>query len=118
MKNTHNLTPAQIKRNRLFVTALRMNKKKARNTMRNDKGGRCCLCVAYDVAQANGAKLPKLPDGSSFPPPHIGNWYGWDSYDPVLGRMGRTASEYNDGSDNAAISHRKIAALFESKYLK
>lgn len=121
MKNKHNLTPVQIVRNRQFVAALRANKKKAFNQMRDEEtGGRCCLCVAYDVAKASGAKLTKLAQYAVMPPEAMANWYGWPSIDPELGRVRDVASVYNDGNGEpgSARSHKKIAALFTTEFLK
>lgn len=112
-----NLTPEQIKRGRAFVEALRKNEKKAIGLMRGGNGGRCCLCVAYDVAQDMGANLP--PHSASLPPRRMGSWYGWGDADPLLdnGWASFKAHAWNDGeSGNPELSHKEIADLFEENF--
>ena len=51
------LTPKQIERGRAFLVDLRANEKKAVGQMRDDNGGRCCLCVALDTGIRLGCEV-------------------------------------------------------------
>lgn len=114
------MTPEQIERNRAFIRDLRANPKKAKQKMRDSDGGRCCLCVAYDTAQAMGAGLPDC--NRFWPPDEIANFYGWPSREPILEYEGRRrrASQFNDGSDGATsfqeLTHAEIADAFEATF--
>jgi hypothetical protein len=109
-------TPAQIKhRNRLWAEALLKNKRKARGEMYGDKGGRCCLAVAQDVAISCGVEVDGVYD--SLPADAVCMFFGWDSDNPSLTAVvnGETkrnvASALNDGTqyiDFAFITDKKI----------
>lgn len=106
------LTVEQVKRGKAFVKALRENPLKAHEEMRNSDGGRCCLCVAYDVAQEMGAGLPEAEP--ELPPREIAGWYGWDSSNPYISNM--QASAWNDATGDDEVTHAEIADMFEEKY--
>jgi hypothetical protein len=115
-KNLLNPTPAQIKsRNRLWAEALLKNKRKARGEMYGDKGGRCCLAVAQDVAISCGVEVDGVHD--SLPANDVCMFFGWDSDNPSLNVVvnGETkrnvASALNDGTKyigSASIKDTKI----------
>jgi len=108
------LTPDQITRGRAMTKALRANEKKAKGIMRDDYGNRCCLCVAYDVAQEMGAELGGLARAAGMPPLNIKRWYGWKGYNPILD--GAAASDHNDGNGVTTKTHAEIADLFEIEF--
>lgn len=105
-------------RNRLLCQALRENKKKAKNRMRDDAGGRCCLCVARDVAIENGLALPEeCPE--KLPEQEVADWYGWDFKVPYLETPDEgliSATSLNDGCDTKERSHKTIASYFEATF--
>jgi|688.fasta_scaffold717951_2 hypothetical protein len=115
-KNLLDPTPAQIKnRNRLWAEALLKNKRKARGEMYGDKGGRCCLAVAQDVAISCGVEVDG--DYDSLPDYQVVMFFGWDSNNPSLTAVvnGETernvASALNDGLQyigSAPIKDKKI----------
>lgn len=112
------LTPEQIKRNKAFIKDLRANPKKAIGQMRDNDGGRCCLCVALDTALAMGFQkyeYERRVNSDIYPPPSMAKWYGWPSEDPHLGN--NQASVYNDGgSCIPELSHSEIADRFEEAF--
>lgn len=115
-KDLLNPTPAQVKhRNRLWAEALLKNKRKARGEMYGDKGGRCCLAVAQDVAISCGVEVDGVYD--SLPADDVVEFFGWDSDNPMLtvvvdGETKRNvASAMNDGTpsiDFTLINDKKI----------
>ena len=115
-KNLLDPTPAQIKsRNRLWAEALLKNKRKARGEMYGDKGGRCCLAVAQDVAISCGVEVVGVYD--SLPADGVCMFFGWNSDDPMLnvvvdGETKRNAvSALNDGTkyvSSVAIKDKKV----------
>jgi hypothetical protein len=115
-KDLLNPTPAQVKnRNRIWAEALLKNKRKARGEMYSDKGGRCCLAVAQDVAISCGVDVVGVHD--SLPDDQVVMFFGWDSNNPSLTAVvnGETkrnaASALNDGSayvGSALITDKKI----------
>src|SRR5688572_5006055 len=116
---TTNLTPEQIERGREFLKDLRANKLKAKATMRDSSGGRCCLCVALDTAARMGAEFNKSRDGDMYPPYEIAEWYGWETRNPILGSrlfQDRRASDLNDGDRGPELSHCEIADAFELEF--
>lgn len=108
------MTQTQIERNREFIKDLRANKLKAIGRMRDENGGRCCLCVAYDTAQRLGAGLPAA--SCLTPPQQMAEFYGWPCLNPIL--RGRYASDHNDGdcSHTPELTHCEIADLFEQTF--
>jgi hypothetical protein len=115
-KDLLNPTPAQIKsRNRLWAEALLKNKRKARGVMYDDKGGRCCLAVAQDVAISCGVEVFGVHD--SLPANEVAEFFGWGADNPDLTAVvnGETkhnvASALNDGTPSigsASIKDKKI----------
>jgi hypothetical protein len=115
-KNLLDPTPAQIKsRNRLWAEALLKNKRKARGEMYGDKGGRCCLAVAQDVAISCGVEVVGVYD--SLPADGVCMFFGWGADNPMLtvvvdGETERSAaSALNDGTPSigsASIKDTKI----------
>jgi hypothetical protein len=134
-KDLLNPTPAQVKhRNRLWAEALLKNKRKARIRMYSNKGGRCCLAVAQDVAISCGMEV----DGVhySLPADAVGMFFGWDSNNPFLtvvvnGETKRnTASALNDGTPSIdctfikdkkikekGLSHKQISELVMNTFV-
>jgi len=111
------MTKAQKTRNREFLKDLRANEKKAIGKMRSARGGRCCLCVAFDTACRLGFKsYDKSWDYEALPPEEMASFYGWPSRNPELD--GHLASEHNDGGcGTPRKSHKAIADLLEKQFL-
>jgi hypothetical protein len=116
-KDLLNPTPAQIKhRNRLWAEALLKNKRKARGEMYGDKGGRCCLAVAQDVAISCGVEVVGVYE--SLPADTVCMFFGWDSDNPSLTAVvngeetkRNAASALNDGAayvGSVTIKDKKI----------
>ena len=83
--------------------------------MYGDKGGRCCLAVAQDVAISCGVEVDGVYD--SLPADDVVEFFGWDSDNPMLtvvvdGETKRNvASAMNDGTpsiDFTLINDKKI----------
>lgn len=116
-KDLLNPTPAQVKhRNRLWAEALLKNKRKARGEMYSNKGGRCCLAVAQDVAISCGVEVDFI-DYDSLPADDVVEFFGWGSNNPFLtvvvnGEAKRdVASALNDGTEyvgSVSIKDKKI----------
>lgn len=96
-----NPTPSQIKsRNRKWAEALLLNKRKARNRMKDGDGGRCCLDVAQDLAMSCGIKIDKAERSDYLPTDSVRRFFGWPSDNPYLilpNKEKAGASEINDG---------------------
>jgi hypothetical protein len=122
-KSLLNPTPAQIKhRNRLWAFELLKNKRKARDRMYDDGGGRCCLAVAQDLCVKMGVELSDEPE-SALPDKNVAAFFGWSDKNPFLntirnGEKDReTASMLNDGifystnkkQKKSGLSHKQIA---------
>lgn len=107
------------------VKALRRNKKKAKNIMRDSEGGRCCLCVLANSA-AYSCGLPKRAfEGTGFPLEDLSKIFGVTSIhmgganqnDIKIGEY--AASDYNDGENELPEkTHKEIADLLTKEYLK
>jgi hypothetical protein len=115
------MTPEQITRNQIFLEDLRANSLKTTGQMRDDEGGRCCLCVALDTAIKLGYKRPPRYACDILPPDDINDFYGWEGIDPLIGADRKyCASSYNDGiSEDGMVemkTHKQIADLFEEAY--
>lgn len=120
-----NPTPAQIKsRNRKWAEALLLNKRKARNMMKDCEGGRCCLDVAQEVAISCGLVVDKAERSAYLPTDSVRSFFGWGNENPPLilpngKEVG--ASEINDGKatftkftqnnqfKETGLPHKKIA---------
>jgi hypothetical protein len=116
-KNLLDPTPAQVKnRNRLWAEALLKNKRKARGELYDDKGGRCCLAVAQDVAISCGVEIVGYCE--ILPSSAVRMFFGWNCDNPSLTALvydniaTRTAaSALNDGTQHVgsvAIKDKKI----------
>jgi hypothetical protein len=130
-KNLLNPTAAQVKhRARLWVDALRNNKKKATGIMYKEGGGRCCLAVAQDVAKECGVKVGF--EGDSFPTENVKKFFGWTSTTPELvvfnkknGEISVESSiDLNDGVESSnnkfqqkGLSHKQIAECVENTFI-
>lgn len=103
-------------RARKLAAALRANKKKAKSAMANKAGGRCCLCVAEDVAvEAGKAKKQRNRCNLNFPAGDTIKYFGWLEDNPYLFvDQGKTkefsAADLNDSVHE--IPHRIIAEFF------
>jgi hypothetical protein len=135
-KDLLNPTPAQVKhRNRLWAEALLKNKRKARGEMYGDKGGRCCLAVAQDVAISCGVEVDFI-DYDSLPADDVVEFFGWGSNNPFLtvvvnGKAKHdVASALNDGTDHVGsvsikdkkivekgLSHKQISELVMNTFV-
>lgn len=133
-KNLLTPTPAQIKfRAKLWVDALRNNKRKATGKMYACKGGRCCLAVAQDVAISCGVPANKEGD-DSFPDDKVRRFFGWTSKTPDLvvlksddEEVGVECSvDLNDGVPDSfnrkfktkGLSHNQIAECVENTFIR
>lgn len=103
------MTEEQIRRNLGLCEALRANKKKAIDQMRDHKGGRCCLCVAMDYANAHGENFEA--ENNLRPPSQMADWYGWTTSNPTV--AGHYLSRHNDGLYTEYLTHAEIADLIE-----
>jgi len=126
IKNLLNPTKAQIKyRNRLWATALRKNKKKARGRM-CEAGGRCCLAVAQDVAIAHGVEVDDEYDECEYIPfESVGDFFGWETNIPNFKLPDGTVEEsayVNDSNiynanGSKGMSHKRIAECVENTFV-
>jgi hypothetical protein len=124
-----NPTLQQIKhRNRLWVEALRKNKKKAKGEMYDGHGGRCCLAVAQDVAMANGVELDEDDFDDAEPHVCVSEFFGWGSVNPSLfipskseGNIKENAvllnDEWENGTPTLGMSHKRIAECVENTFV-
>lgn len=127
------MTLEQIEHGKAFMKALRENEKKATGMMRNADGGRCCLCVALDVAvergyDPDGLSRRNFSDLNMVPPPDMGEFYGWGHVsNPRLiddNNIEADAAPFNDGREQTdeyiiAIgerTHKEIADIFENTF--
>lgn len=106
-------TKAQkIERAQRWVTALQNNKRKAVEEMKDNKGGRCCLAVAQDVAIKVGG-ICLIDPSNLMPEGETIKWFGWGPSTPLLRTPnGATidASELNDGTNGIKpLTHKQIA---------
>ena len=110
----------QKKRNQKVIAALKANKKKAMNEMRNKNGNRCCLCVAEDAAILDGLNIPKCSLDANFPRNETQDYLGWNDNDPSLvvlpGKSRFFASEINDSK--VGIPHSVIAEFFANTFTR
>lgn len=102
------------KRNEAFVKALKENPRKATMVMRDESGGRCCLCVARDVAKEGGCVLPEN-EPQFGPEKEVGEWFGWNSPELLINGVG--IGQHNDGFCADVLTHKEIAELIEKEYL-
>jgi len=116
------MTQEQIERNRVFLADLRANEKKATRRMRDNEGGRCCMCVAFDTAEKLGATFVELGT-DVLPPADMSEFYGWErnrmgNCNPALVLSGErhTAANLNDGWETPELTHAEIADAFEATF--
>jgi len=113
------LSPIQIERIKAGVQALKYNPLKAVGQMRNEDGGRCCLCVLQDKAIELG--FEGKTDGYFLPSEFLCEFYGFEPDDnkmPVVG--GISMENWNDGQGEAhrqEKTHQEIAIMIEQEYL-
>lgn len=122
-------TPEQIKeRAKLWADELRKNPRKAIRRMRDDDGGRCCLCVAEDVAISCGLEVEEAEIIDFYPKWQTALFFGWTPESNETGddefnqppplkwqELSVNATALNDDYD---LSHTEIADLVEANYLK
>jgi hypothetical protein len=103
--------------------------------MYGDKGGRCCLAVAQDVAISCGVEVDFI-DYDSLPADDVVEFFGWGSNNPFLTAVvsGETkrnvASALNDGTDHVGsvvindkkikdkgLSHKQISELVMNTFV-
>ena len=96
------------------------NPKKAKNAMRNEKGGRCCLCVIEDTANYfgfeshNDGVMPTWGCFNFMEMDRIGSAPTDLENIKLTGRY--FASTLNDGTSGAPeLSHKEIAILLAKK---
>ena len=104
--------------------ALEENPKKAKGRMKNESGGRCCLCVMEDYAKSIDEQI-KIGLGN-FPNGDLSDFYGlknmYESNDMFNFNFknGEAASFCNDGSIQYGINehtHKEIAARIREDFL-
>jgi hypothetical protein len=118
--NIPTFTKEQQKENlKLAVANLRANPLKAKEQMRDDVGGRCCLCVMSDTAEdICGLERQSLETTPFLPSFELTNIFGIESIfnDSFLFKInGISASVWNDDYDK---SHTEIADMLEEGYLQ
>lgn len=114
-------TPEQQKENlREAIKDLRENPKKARGQMRDEDGGRCCLCVMVDTAKRiTGRDFY----GDYMPKPAMKEVFGFNFREDKLIIDGQEAhaDTHNDGLACEKItekSHKEIADALETQFLR
>jgi hypothetical protein len=130
IKNPLNPTLQQIKnRNQKWADALMLNKRKSRRSMRDGKGGRCCLQVAEDVAIECGLNITRSEATDMYPSEELVDFFGWEGsreYVKLNAPNDKTydADILNDGSEGSlynipepGISHKKIAECVLNTYV-
>lgn len=121
-------------RNRMLAEELKKNPKKCRLSLRDEKGGRCCLQVAEDLAIKCGLDIKRSDKDEHLPNKLISDFYGWEKYDhdprlriypkdhPKHTEIIETAANLNDGFSELknipkkGFSHKKIAEFFLNTY--
>ena len=102
--------------------ALEENPKKAKGRMRDEDGGRCCLCVMEDYAMSIDPDIKK--GGVLTPSLDLEGFYGLKRSENLHGSVfgfnfdfkdGILASEYNDNKNNH--THKEIAARIRRDFL-
>lgn len=118
------MTDEQKQNLRLALQDLRANPNKAIGHMRNEAGGRCCLCViAETAAKIKGLDKNAFITNSGFPTCELKEIFGLPNehqngtlFNFVI--KGSTASCWNDGECVEEKSHVEIADMIEEEYLK
>jgi hypothetical protein len=103
------------------IEALRKNRKKAVGAMKNDRGGRCCLCVLAHVAEDICGVERDTFVGTCMPTVDLYNVFAINTTlnfrDLIVNDQ--SLSEWNDGSSNAKkTSHKQIADMLEKENIK
>jgi len=81
--------------------------------MRDPDGGRCCLCVAQDLASKDIPELKGLDGG--YPTNECAKYFGWCHPDPVL--ADHLANHLNDGYYKLKPqTHKEIATIIREEY--
>ncbi len=131
LKNPLNPTEQQrIYRNGLWAKALEANKRKARESMRDGHGGRCCLQVAEDVAIECGLDIKRSDYSAEYPSHEVGLFFGWyntKGYTTNNPRLSYeedsiSASELNDNEyhngKSKGLPHKEIAKIVRKNFCK
>lgn len=102
------------------IEALRKNRKKAVGVMKNDQGGRCCLCVLAHVAEDICGVKHDTFVGTFMPTVDLYKVFAINTSnfrDLIVN--GRNLSEWNDGiGECKKTSHKKIADMLEKENIK
>ena len=103
------------------IEALRKNRKKAIGAMKNDRGGRCCLCVLAHVAEDICGVEHDTFVGAFMPTVNLSKVFAINTapnlFDLIVN--GRNLSEWNDGVvKGTRASHKKIADMLEKENIK
>jgi hypothetical protein len=111
------MTPEQKENLKAGIKALRDNPQKANGIMRDENGGRCCLCVLFDTAVERGY----TGERNNFMPKDtlsLANFFGMkcDSMDEIVIDY-HSLQAWNDGADCEEKTHVEIADMLEKKYL-
>ena len=108
--------------------ALEENPKKARLSMRDLDGGRCCLCVMEDYAISIDSDVRKGCD--KFPHKDLSKFYGLVNSKGIRTngersfsfefKNGNSANYYNDANEYSTVkelTHKEIAARIREDFL-
>lgn len=104
--------------------ALEENPKKALSVMRDNKGGRCCLCVMEDYARSVDPEVRE--GGESLPHSDLASFYGIKNSQrskrsfSFMFNNGDSAASCNDGIHHPDINehtHKEIAARIRKDFL-
>lgn len=121
-RNLLNPSLKQIKeRAELWAKALEANKRKARKTMKDGHGGRCCLQVAQDVAKSCGVVM-NVDKYSLLPTRETARFFGWENTNPIIASKTqyKTASDINDyevyNKRDTGLPHKEIAKLVRETF--
>lgn len=128
------MTNEQKENLRLALKALRENPKKAKGQLRDNQGGRCCLCVMGEVAEDinNVKRNSYTPLGAALPLSILADVFGLRNIEykgsPKFNFLleDYSASCLNDGIEKIdehcqgveEKSHAEIANMIEIEYLK
>ena len=122
------MTEQQKANLKLAVADLKSNPLKAKGAMRDDEGGRCCLCVMAETAERiNGVCKGSYSSNNGLPHAFLSEMFGLensciqteDKFFNFYLLGSQTAAECNDGVSGAEeLSHSEIAAIIEERFLK
>lgn len=122
------MTDKQKENLKLGIKALRENPAKAKGQMRDDHGGRCCLCVLSEVAEdiegvpPNTFTYHEKYGPAILPTSDLSDIFGLPNSNIGVPEFNFNinnvpASNWNDGNDVPELSHVEIADMIEKEFL-